>query len=165
VSSKGSKSRKSATASQDRRCSAWSQDLAPEATKTLELQAQPAEEASEHHSSSSTESSCPAGLVRTLVLTYRGRLLREEVTGAGSRFIDDAAIFVGRLVKNQETQLTLLKRFERYGRIVGTVPFQAHTRLPSSTTPRARTVRVPASAERASSSTTRALLEPQSRTR
>ncbi|BEI94193.1 uncharacterized protein CcaverHIS019_0606520 [Cutaneotrichosporon cavernicola] len=65
---------------------------------------------------SSTGSTCP-GLVRKLVPMYRGRLLREEIINGRSRFVDDAAIFVGRITKEQETQLTLLKRFERYGRI------------------------------------------------
>ncbi|BEJ17110.1 hypothetical protein CspHIS471_0605110 [Cutaneotrichosporon sp. HIS471] len=65
---------------------------------------------------SSTGSTCP-GLVRKLVPMYRGRLLREEIINGQSRFVDDAAIFVGRITKEQETQLTLLKRFERYGRI------------------------------------------------
>jgi len=58
-------------------------------------------------------------LERKVVLTYRGRVLREEVVDGQPRYIDDAAIFVGRLVKEQETSLTLLKRFERYGKIVG----------------------------------------------
>lgn len=44
--------------------------------------------------------------------------MREEVEDGVSRYIDDAAVFVGRLVKTQETQLTLFKRFERYGKIV-----------------------------------------------
>ncbi|WOO77702.1 uncharacterized protein LOC62_01G001264 [Vanrija pseudolonga] len=50
--------------------------------------------------------------------TYKGRLLREEYVDGEPKYFDDAAIFVGRLVKNQETHLSLLKRFERYGKIV-----------------------------------------------
>lgn len=72
---------------------------------------------SESQFSLSMESNHP-GLVRTLVLTYRGRQLREEIKDGASRYIDDAAIFVGRLVKGRETEFTLLKRFERYGNIV-----------------------------------------------
>jgi hypothetical protein len=34
------------------------------------------------------------------------------------RYIDRAAIFVGRLVKGQETRESLLTRFTRYGRVV-----------------------------------------------
>lgn len=59
-----------------------------------------------------------AGLTKTLVPTYRGRLLTEERGDRGSRFIDECAVFVGRLVKGVETQLTLHERFAKYGRIV-----------------------------------------------
>ncbi|GMK57379.1 hypothetical protein CspeluHIS016_0402130 [Cutaneotrichosporon spelunceum] len=65
----------------------------------------------------SSAESMGLGLIRKLVPMYRGRQLREEIDGGESRFVDDAAIFVGHLVKEKETQLTLLKRFERYGRI------------------------------------------------
>lgn len=72
---------------------------------------------SESQHSMSTDAQYPH-LVRSLVPTYRGRQLREEVQDGVSRYIDDAAVFVGRLSKTQETQLTLFKRFERYGKIV-----------------------------------------------
>lgn len=61
-------------------------------------------------------------LVRKVVLTYRGRIVREEFVDGQPRYIDDAAIFVGRLVKEQETTISLLKRFERHGKIVGSDP-------------------------------------------
>lgn len=57
-------------------------------------------------------------LVPQVMLTYRGRLIREEVVDGQPRYIDDAAIFVGRLVKEQENTMSLLSRFERYGKIV-----------------------------------------------
>jgi hypothetical protein len=62
-------------------------------------------------------------LQRSVVLTYRGRIIRQEDHQDGQpRYIDDAAIFVGRLVKEQENTMSLLKRFERYGKIVSCVP-------------------------------------------
>ena len=59
-----------------------------------------------------------AGLTKTLAPTYKGRLLKEERSEGGSRFVDECAIFVGRLVKGVETEFTLLDRFAKYGRIV-----------------------------------------------
>jgi hypothetical protein len=59
-----------------------------------------------------------AGLTKTLAPTYRGRLLKEERVDGGSRFVDECAVFVGRLVKGEETQSTLYQRFAKYGRIV-----------------------------------------------
>jgi hypothetical protein len=78
--------------------------------------------AEEPHSPSVTRSlpSEYPGLTKTLVPTYRGRLLKEElVDGASSRFIDESAIFVGRLVKETETVHTLFSRFAKYGMING----------------------------------------------
>jgi hypothetical protein len=57
-------------------------------------------------------------LRRRLVPTYRGRTLREDVQEETTRFFDDAAVFVGRLVKEVETEQTLFERFSRYGEIV-----------------------------------------------
>jgi hypothetical protein len=59
-----------------------------------------------------------AGLTKTLAPTYKGRVLKEERSDGGSRFVDECAIFVGRLVKGVETEFTLLDRFAKYGRIV-----------------------------------------------
>ena len=61
-----------------------------------------------HHSS----------LRRALVPTYKGRVLREDMSTGEARYIDDAAVFVGRLIKAAETRETLFRRFERYGKIV-----------------------------------------------
>lgn len=58
------------------------------------------------------------GLTKSLAPTYRGRLLKEELVNGTSRFTDESAIFVGRLVKEVETQFSLLERFAKYGRIV-----------------------------------------------
>jgi hypothetical protein len=78
-------------------------------------------------------------LERKVVLTYRGRLIREELDDGQARYIDDAAIFVGRLVKEQENTLSLLKRFENYGKVVseGVDPIRngLTLRCASSTTP------------------------------
>lgn len=63
-----------------------------------------------------------AGLTKTLAPTYKGRLLKEERSDGGSRFVDECAIFVGRLVKGVETEFTLLDRFAKYGRIVCHLP-------------------------------------------
>nr|XP_018262528.1 uncharacterized protein I303_05545 [Kwoniella dejecticola CBS 10117]OBR84686.1 hypothetical protein I303_05545 [Kwoniella dejecticola CBS 10117] len=54
-------------------------------------------------------------LRRSIVHTYKGRsLVQNPSTGA---FIDQSAVFVGRLNRNAEKPNTLLRRFERYGRI------------------------------------------------
>jgi hypothetical protein len=45
-------------------------------------------------------------------------LLKEEIVRGELRFVDECAIFVGRLVKEKETPLTLLKRFAQYGQVV-----------------------------------------------
>lgn len=57
-------------------------------------------------------------LRRQLVLMHRGRLLREEFIEGQPRYIDDAAIFVSRLVRDSETIHTLHRRFAAYGAIV-----------------------------------------------
>lgn len=53
---------------------------------------------------------------------YKGRALKEDTSSGEVRYIDEAAIFVGRLVKTIETKETLLRRFERYGKIVSPSP-------------------------------------------
>ena len=54
-----------------------------------------------------------------MIPVYKGRALKEEPQSDGSvRYTDDAAIFIGRLVKTQETKESLFRRFERYGNIV-----------------------------------------------
>lgn len=57
-------------------------------------------------------------LIRQVVLTYQGRRLREEIVDGTIRYVDDAGVFIGGLVREQETDLSLLKRFEQYGKIV-----------------------------------------------
>lgn len=71
----------------------------------------------QHQSPEAAEIVFP-NLTRKVVLTYRGRQLREEIVEGTARYIDDAAIFISHLDKEKETELTLLKRFERYGRVV-----------------------------------------------
>lgn len=56
-----------------------------------------------------------------LIPTYRGRTLRADQSDDGPRFYDDAAVFVGRLVKGQETEQSLFERFSRYGQIVSSL--------------------------------------------
>ncbi|OCF62343.1 hypothetical protein L486_02011 [Kwoniella mangroviensis CBS 10435] len=56
-------------------------------------------------------------LRRTILHTYKGRPLIHDMSSDEERFIDERAIFVGRLVKQVETSATLLKRFSRYGTI------------------------------------------------
>ncbi|WVW84507.1 hypothetical protein I302_106541 [Kwoniella bestiolae CBS 10118] len=56
-------------------------------------------------------------LRRTFLHTYKGRPLVQDVLSMEERYIDERAIFVGRLVKNAETSATLLTRFGRYGNI------------------------------------------------
>ncbi|OCF31312.1 hypothetical protein I316_07098 [Kwoniella heveanensis BCC8398] len=56
-------------------------------------------------------------LRRQLIHTYRGRVLVEDLSSGEPKYIDERAVFVGRLVKGSETSATLLKRFEKYGRI------------------------------------------------
>nr|XP_031859605.1 uncharacterized protein CI109_004880 [Kwoniella shandongensis]KAA5526677.1 hypothetical protein CI109_004880 [Kwoniella shandongensis] len=65
-------------------------------------------------------------LRRAVVHTYRGRVLTEDLTSDEPRYIDERAIFVGRLNKELETQLTLLRRFERYG-IVNAVEYNSRS--------------------------------------
>ena len=58
-------------------------------------------------------------LRRTILHTYKCRMLEELVSDDGEVvYIDKAAIYIGRLAKNSETKETLLKSFERYGKIV-----------------------------------------------
>lgn len=57
-------------------------------------------------------------LRRTLLHTYRGRPLIEDNSTGETKFLDESAIFVGRLNKRMETYATLYKRFEKYGKIV-----------------------------------------------
>ncbi len=57
-------------------------------------------------------------LRRALVPIYKGRALKEDTSTGEVRYIDESAIFIGRLVKTLETKETLLRRFERYGKIV-----------------------------------------------
>ena len=57
-------------------------------------------------------------LRKALVPLYKGRALTEDSSSGENRFIDNAAIFVGRLVKTLETKNSLFGRFERYGKIV-----------------------------------------------
>ncbi|KAK8858458.1 hypothetical protein IAR55_002685 [Kwoniella newhampshirensis] len=54
-------------------------------------------------------------LHRAVIHTYRGRILKEDTSSKAPRYIDDSAIFVGRLNKQLESQFTLLRRFEKYG--------------------------------------------------
>ncbi|KAL7423191.1 hypothetical protein Q5752_002491 [Cryptotrichosporon argae] len=56
-------------------------------------------------------------LRKAVIHTYKGRILREDTSAGVIRYIDDSAVFVGRLVKGQETTSTLLQRFGRYGRV------------------------------------------------
>lgn len=57
-------------------------------------------------------------LRRALLHTYRGRPLIEDNSAGETKFLDESAIFVGRLNKRMETYATLYKRFEKYGKIV-----------------------------------------------
>lgn len=57
-------------------------------------------------------------LRRALLHTYRGRPLIEDNSTGETKFLDESAIFVGRLNKRMETYATLYKRFEKYGKIV-----------------------------------------------
>ncbi|KJE04374.1 hypothetical protein I311_01856 [Cryptococcus gattii NT-10] len=56
-------------------------------------------------------------LRRALLHTYRGRPLIEDNSAGETKFLDESAIFVGRLNKRMETYATLYKRFEKYGKI------------------------------------------------
>ena len=53
-----------------------------------------------------------------LLHTYKSRVLVEQEIDGELQYIDRAAIFVGRLVKTQETRESLLKRFAKYGKMV-----------------------------------------------
>lgn len=52
------------------------------------------------------------------IATYKGRPLRKDNWLGQTRFIDDAAIFV-RHLSRQETEQTLVERFSKYGQING----------------------------------------------
>ncbi|WRT67642.1 uncharacterized protein IL334_004614 [Kwoniella shivajii] len=56
-------------------------------------------------------------LRRSLVHTYKGRPLIEDITSSEPKYIDERAVFVGKLVKTSETGSTLFNRFEKYGKI------------------------------------------------
>ncbi|EIW73610.1 hypothetical protein TREMEDRAFT_17955, partial [Tremella mesenterica DSM 1558] len=58
-------------------------------------------------------------LTRAILPTYKGRVLAREEDESGERYIDKAAVFVGRLVKSQENDQSLFQRFSKYGRICG----------------------------------------------
>lgn len=62
-------------------------------------------------------------LYKALVPIYKGRTLKEITSDGEARFIDQAAVFVGRLVKTVESKETLFRRFRRYGRIVNYLVF------------------------------------------
>lgn len=57
-------------------------------------------------------------LRRRFLPTYRGRPLRHEAVNGVPRFVDDLGVFVGKLVKEKETEETIFRRFSKYGRIV-----------------------------------------------
>lgn len=61
-------------------------------------------------------------LRKVLIPTYRGRTLREDLAEDRPRWFDDAAVFVGRLVKGQETEISLFNRFSQYGQMVSSKP-------------------------------------------
>ncbi|ORY31414.1 hypothetical protein BCR39DRAFT_465791 [Naematelia encephala] len=56
-------------------------------------------------------------LRRVLMYTYKGRRLEERMVNGEPKYFDRAAVFVGRLVKEQETKETLFHRFRKYGAI------------------------------------------------
>ena len=57
-------------------------------------------------------------LRKALVPTYRGRLLKIEVVDGVKRYVDESSVFIGRLVKDIETEITLFERFGQYGPVV-----------------------------------------------
>lgn len=57
-------------------------------------------------------------LRKRIIPIYRGRTLREDLSGETPSYVDDAAVFAGRIVKESETEHTLFERFSRYGQIV-----------------------------------------------
>lgn len=57
-------------------------------------------------------------LRKTIAPTYRSRLLKVEVVDGEKRYFDESAVFVGRLVKEEETEESLLHRFGHYGPVV-----------------------------------------------
>lgn len=61
-----------------------------------------------------------AHLRKLLAPTYRGRLLKEvHASGDGqTRYIDESAVFVGRVVKERESEVSLFQRFAKYGPVV-----------------------------------------------
>jgi hypothetical protein len=66
------------------------------------------------------------GLIKRVIPTYKGRSLREDSSTGETKYYDECAVFVGRLVKGQETELTLLRRFARYGDIVSGMCLRPH---------------------------------------
>ena len=62
-------------------------------------------------------SECPH-LRKSLAPTYRGRLLKIEVVDGVKRYVDESSVFIGRLVKEIETEVTLFERFGQYGPVV-----------------------------------------------
>lgn len=57
-------------------------------------------------------------LRRRFLPTYRGRRLRHESVNGVPRFVDDLGVFVGKLVKEKETEESIFRRFSKYGQIV-----------------------------------------------
>ncbi|WVR06231.1 hypothetical protein IAU60_003261 [Kwoniella sp. DSM 27419] len=57
------------------------------------------------------------GLQRKVCHMYRGRVVKEDLSGITPQYVDEAAIHVRGLVKEKETYGTLLRRFGRHGKI------------------------------------------------
>ncbi|WVQ72880.1 hypothetical protein IAR50_002441 [Cryptococcus sp. DSM 104548] len=55
---------------------------------------------------------------RALVHSSRGRTLVQDNSTGEARFLDECAVFVGRVNKDLESNESLQKRFEKYGRIM-----------------------------------------------
>jgi hypothetical protein len=70
------------------------------------------------------------GLIKRVIPTYKGRSLREETSTGDTKYYDECAVFVGRLAKGQETELTLWRRFARYGDIVSVGRPRQHRQNP-----------------------------------
>lgn len=111
----------------DRLHNALNLQTSPYPVKGIEP-AQPGSPASNksHVSAKPAISSLPADIIdpryphlrKRIIPMYRGRTLREDLSEENPRFFDDAAVFVGRLVKEQETEESLFRRFSRYGQVV-----------------------------------------------
>ncbi|TYJ53675.1 hypothetical protein B9479_005701 [Cryptococcus floricola] len=57
-------------------------------------------------------------LRRALLHSYRGRTLVQDNTSGEARFLDESAVFVGRVNKDMESNASLQTRFGKYGRII-----------------------------------------------